>query len=729
MLWCLTYPKQILFVVQFALQNLSAYISCEELEHLRRLQIGSQALLCIDSHSVLQYTRLTDDVVLLVEQLIMNLKIPWAAEVVNRVSRDLNTPIPSSFVGIYTSLIASIDEMAFRYAELAIDLKCTNEESLSEVSSPHLPSPNASVFQFEPIPEMSPDHADSGDSHTQTKPIQTGKSVLPKTPMHYGSSAPATSYISGVRKGSSQFTETKIRKLFEKITKDALQLQTSMLQKFKDIDFQISTMGIHLARNVLVPQQLSELSAFQCQFNIILEIQSDLEKLLKKKRWYTNTIELVIRLQSANQLADKNCINPMITPKIPVRNPKRKIVIERQYRPILPRKESTSSLSEANSTMINNISPNLIESTRKKRVGNVDNHENTQQPCSSNNHQSYEPTIDDHLPKSQEVNIENNMVNKQTTQSYTILDNPGYFSQENQPSASVDLSETLPISSLSLSNTQTEDLNFTSMLFDCSDNIPVTQATHLQNSPVLTQNFNSQICDKFDTQNFLFSQSQELTLLQDPKCHTFKDKYINQQTNNKYSILENNRCNPPNKNEDLWDKQNIPNNFFKTETNLVKQTNALFSNSSQDFSANKLIETSTKSKCYSQSHDYNSKKLISKVAKSQPSVPDCKQLSILNYVSPPRSKNDSKISLKKISNSQANKAKSFPSGKNTPNHPQKVKNQNPKNCRKLDNRPFYSMNILIIQRDEITNDLPTTLWTCEEIPADVISQLACDLIF
>lgn len=81
------------------------------------------------------------------------------------------------------------------------------------VSSPPITSPNANIFQFETIPESAVDNeSGSGDSsHAQTKPIPVSRgSVLPKTPMHTGNfSAPApVSYMTGGRRGSSQFMET-----------------------------------------------------------------------------------------------------------------------------------------------------------------------------------------------------------------------------------------------------------------------------------------------------------------------------------------------------------------------------------------------------------------------------------------------------------------------------------------------------------------------------------------
>ena len=78
------------------------------------------------------------------------------------------------------------------------------------VSSPPIPSPNTSVFQFEPIPEHTPESTDSGESLiSHTKPVAIGKnSVLPKTPMHTGNLSAPVGYLSEVRRGSAQFTET-----------------------------------------------------------------------------------------------------------------------------------------------------------------------------------------------------------------------------------------------------------------------------------------------------------------------------------------------------------------------------------------------------------------------------------------------------------------------------------------------------------------------------------------
>ena len=50
-----------------------------------------------------------------------------------KVTQDLNRTCNT-----HSSLLASIDEMAFRYAELAIDLRSSSEETLSDGKSMYI---------------------------------------------------------------------------------------------------------------------------------------------------------------------------------------------------------------------------------------------------------------------------------------------------------------------------------------------------------------------------------------------------------------------------------------------------------------------------------------------------------------------------------------------------------------------------------------------------------------
>ena len=102
-----------------------------------------------------------------------------------------------------------------------------------------------------------------------------------------------------------------------------------------------------------------------------------------------------------------------------------------------------------------------------------------------------------------------------------------------------------------------------------------------------------------------------------------------------------------------------------------------------------------------------------------------KQSSILKYVSPPRNKHITDISVG--CKSLTHKNKDF----SAEGHQSKSKfestNSNPRVNTKQPNRPFYSMNILMIQREEIIYDFPDSFWMSEEFPSKLISQFEDDL--
>ena len=65
-----------------------------------------------------------------------------------------------------------------------------------------------------------------------------------------------------------------IKILFQKITEECVFLENSILKQFKDIEYQISKQDFVLSEKSKFSEKLSELSAFQAQFNILIEILS-----------------------------------------------------------------------------------------------------------------------------------------------------------------------------------------------------------------------------------------------------------------------------------------------------------------------------------------------------------------------------------------------------------------------------------------------------------------------
>ena len=76
---------QTLFILQFMLTNLSSLLSPVRTERLLCTKMGAKALLCLPVSARPNYEHLVSRPPLLLEQLLMNMKVEWAAKVFQRI--------------------------------------------------------------------------------------------------------------------------------------------------------------------------------------------------------------------------------------------------------------------------------------------------------------------------------------------------------------------------------------------------------------------------------------------------------------------------------------------------------------------------------------------------------------------------------------------------------------------------------------------------------------------
>ena len=76
---------QTLFILQFMLTNLSSLLSPVRTEKLLCTKMGAKALLCLPVSARPNYEHLVSRPPLLLEQLLMNMKVEWAAKVFQRI--------------------------------------------------------------------------------------------------------------------------------------------------------------------------------------------------------------------------------------------------------------------------------------------------------------------------------------------------------------------------------------------------------------------------------------------------------------------------------------------------------------------------------------------------------------------------------------------------------------------------------------------------------------------
>ena len=465
-----------------------------------------------------------------------------------------------------------------------------------------------------------------------------------------------------------------IKILFQKITEECVFLENSILKQFKDIEYQISKQDFVLSEKSKFSEKLSELSAFQAQFNILIEIQAEIEKKLRKKKWFSDKLELVLTIPCLSlkpELANR--------PKSQLRKPKRKIGNE----------IGTMSLNESKDSEKVISSPNFVtEYNPKKKMEKFRNEPSEVLEIAEIEANAFSQKINsDITPYKQTIHQQTN----------TIINKQEQLSQENFPAKHVEMN--IPFSSLSLNNDFTQETNITSVLFDCSQ----TDTTL-----ILEENIGSQITESNDTQNI--SLSQELL----PMENLFKTKTIPE---NEYSLTT--------QKEKIDDKP-----LFLSK--IPEKYKFNISNPSCDGKhpvklTSKLSQATDKTKCVLHAPNNTSKNLQTPLNHIKSFH---KQSSILKYVSPPR---NLFVNLKKSSDCKSLTHKNTDFSRE--DHQTKANlfgkfngsSTNPHVDRKLLNKPFYSMNILMIQREEIIYDFPDSFWTDDEFPAVVISQLERDL--
>ena len=471
--------------------------------------------------------------------------------------------------------------------------------------------------------------------------------------------------ISRYRSNPGFLSEIKI--LFQKISEETVLLQNSILKRFKEIEFQISKQEYFLSERIKISEELSELSAFQAQFNILIEIQTDIERKLRKKKWFTDKLELIIKTPSLEP--EPELIG---RPKLPLRKPKRKIGNE------------TRTISQNESRSSDGIlsSQNLSDNNPKKKMELFPNEPSEVLEMADIELDTFPQKIDS-----------NSVPYKQTfhQQTKTITHKQEQLSQEIFSSKKVDMS--LPFSSLSLNNNFSQDTN----LFDSQSENTTLMLETTTGSHIIGDN---------DTHNL--SLSQELFPIENLfQRKTKKFEKESTETNIKVKIIE--------KPIFLQEQKNSQLSISNPSCDVRNSEKSLKAKHSQATNKTKFLPTTDISKDFP----------INLQTQLNPIKSFHKQSSILKYVSPPRNKHITDISVG--CKSLTHKNKDF----SAEGHQSKSKfestNSNPRVNTKQPNRPFYSMNILMIQREEIIYDFPDSFWMSEEFPSKLISQFEDDL--
>ena len=80
-----------IFIIQFIITDLHAYLRPDRKRELFRQRLGANAVLCIPEGSRRPYEYLTSQPLLLLEQLLIDMKVEWAGKVFDDLQNELNT--------------------------------------------------------------------------------------------------------------------------------------------------------------------------------------------------------------------------------------------------------------------------------------------------------------------------------------------------------------------------------------------------------------------------------------------------------------------------------------------------------------------------------------------------------------------------------------------------------------------------------------------------------------
>lgn len=119
---------QTLFILQFMLTNLSSMLSPVRIERLLCTKMGAKALLCLPDSARPNYEHLVSRPPLLLEQLLMNMKVEWAAKVFQRIQVDLSCMEDVESLGDHGCTVKAFDELLATYSAKALEFQVVQLE-------------------------------------------------------------------------------------------------------------------------------------------------------------------------------------------------------------------------------------------------------------------------------------------------------------------------------------------------------------------------------------------------------------------------------------------------------------------------------------------------------------------------------------------------------------------------------------------------------------------------
>lgn len=110
-----------LFIIDFMIKDLDVYLKPARKFELRRHRLGTNAVLCVPENYRNPYLSLTSKPLLLLEQLLIDMKVEWAG----KVFEDLQTELSENFDEALRNEISvtAFDKLLVWYATKALEFK------------------------------------------------------------------------------------------------------------------------------------------------------------------------------------------------------------------------------------------------------------------------------------------------------------------------------------------------------------------------------------------------------------------------------------------------------------------------------------------------------------------------------------------------------------------------------------------------------------------------------
>ena len=122
----------VVFLIHFMTTELDNVLIPERKRELLRQRLGANALLCIPESNRLPYVSLVSQPLLLLEQLLMDMKVEWAAKVFNDLQNELSTSTSYDESHRKEVSVDAFEKLLIVYAKKALEFEVVSYQQTSK---------------------------------------------------------------------------------------------------------------------------------------------------------------------------------------------------------------------------------------------------------------------------------------------------------------------------------------------------------------------------------------------------------------------------------------------------------------------------------------------------------------------------------------------------------------------------------------------------------------------